>query len=119
MDLDTDNFLAHYGVRGMKWGVRRSKRDKSRTVYSKAPAKLTDAELRRRLKRLEDEKRYNELNSRDVSQGEEFATKILKQVGSTTVATLLGAVALYGGKKAIGKVVGPDTLSEIFPKKKK
>lgn len=38
---DVDNFLAHYGVKGMKWGVRRS--DGSGSSGSSKPAPHEDA----------------------------------------------------------------------------
>ena len=35
MSNDVDDFLAHYGVKGMKWGVRKDLRTKSRTSAPK------------------------------------------------------------------------------------
>lgn len=91
----SEDILEHYGVKGMKWGVRK-KRDPGRTVFEKPPSRLTDDELKRRIQRLESEKRYNELNRRDVSQGERLAAEILTNVGRATVTTVGTAAALYG-----------------------
>jgi hypothetical protein len=105
------SFIEHHGIKGMRWGVRRSQaqlsRATGRTAYGKSPSRLTTAELDRRIKRMEAEKRYNELNKRDVSAGEKMAKEILTNVGknvvtniATTALTGLGAYAL---KKQLGK----------------
>lgn len=103
----------------MKWGVRKRssrtsgsgettvRRTRKRTVYAKSPKKLTNAELERRIKRMEMEKRYNDLNKRDVSQGEKIATEILTNVGKqavTNVGTRLATGLLtVGAKQALKK----------------
>ena len=123
----------------MRWGVRKGRggttvgktatktesgeRQKTRTVYSKSPKKLTNAEMERRIKRMEMEKRYNDLNSRDVSQGEKIARELVTNVGKqvvTNVATrALTNVSLIGLDKALTKKVGEDAASLITYGKKK
>ena len=77
--------LYHYGIKGMKWGVRR---------YENEDGSLTEA----------GKKRYARKEKR-----KERAKKIGKAVGLTTAA----AAALYGGRKLYKKVRLPDDLREI------
>lgn len=112
-----DNELYHYGVLGMKWGVRKSRggssksggrrRSKTETVhedYAKAHSKksvkqMSDAELRSRINRLQMEKQYSQLNQRQVSAGEKFAKDILREVAKDTVKQYV----TKGVKEGIGK----------------
>ena len=94
-------FLSHHGVKGMKWGVRRksggSNSPRTRTSFKKSPKKLSDAELQKRIKRMETEKRYNQLNAKDKSKGRQFVEEVLSGSGkklSKTVVTAAGIVAV-------------------------
>jgi hypothetical protein len=118
-----ENFLDHHGIKGMHWGVRRGrgskpKSDRTKTTFQKGPVKLTDAELKRRIGRMEMEKRYNDLNSKDVTPGAQLASRILKDTGSMVIGTLLGGTALFLAKKGIEKKFGPDVARGILPKVK-
>lgn len=119
-------FIEHYGVKGMKWGVRRdrsqlrsARRDRERTRFEKSPKRLTNSQLEARIKRMDNEKRYNQLNSRDVSAGEAFVVDILNKSGKTTAITIVSAAGLMAAKIAIEKKFGKETLDNMFPKKKK
>jgi hypothetical protein len=112
--------LSHHGVKGMKWGVRRgggSRRGTARTTFEKHPKNLTSSELNKRIQRMEMEKRYNELNKRDVSHGERVAHDILTNVGRTVVTTLLTGAALYGAKKGLQSKLGQEAASLITKRK--
>lgn len=116
--MNSDEFvLQHFGIKGMHWGVRKG-RDSSRTRYKKAPLKLTDSELKRRIQRMESEKRYNDLNKRDVTAGEAFATNLLKTVGGGIAGTLLTGAGIYAGKKLLAKKLGEEAVDRMFPKAK-
>lgn len=117
-----NDFIQHYGRKGMKWGVRtkrgpsdaRTRRGTNRTTYSKHPKNLSTHELEQRIRRMEIEKRYNQLNSRDVSHGEKIATQILTQVGSTVAATALTGAVLYGIKSGIAQKFGHKVAGQII-----
>lgn len=100
-DQFVENILEHYGVKGMKWGVRKSSSSRARTTYSKAPSKLTDSELDKRIKRMETEKKYNQLNRRDVSRGEKLAVEILESSGRKVATTVVTAGSLLAIKTAL------------------
>lgn len=112
-------FIEHYGVPGMRWGVRRSQKQLAavRTKYKSAPIKLTNKELEKRIQRMEKEKKYNSLNSRDVGKGEQLATEIMTNIGRTTIQTAGTSVALFAAKKIVEKYLGPEVAKDIKKKK--
>ncbi len=83
--------LTHYGVKGMKWGVIRSKRSKqtnqsddhkdSRVSRKKKTAAMSNAELKRLNERLQLERSNRDLQSRGALQ------KI--KVGTAAAGTVL------------------------------
>ena len=116
------NELAHYGILGMKWGVRRTEaqlaraRGKKKTSdddasddYKKAHDKksvksMSDKELRDRLNRLQMEQQYSKLNPSTVSKGREVASKVLK--AGTTIATVTTtALTIYNNADKIRKII--------------
>lgn len=83
--------LKHYGVLGMKWGVRRTQEEldtaagrtskkKSKRRINKELKAMSDDELRARLNRLNMEQQYKRLSKRDKSAGRKMVEAIL--VGS-------------------------------------
>lgn len=125
---EVDDFLAHYGVKGQRWGVRneggsgkftgstnKAPKSKSKsahrnassnggiTRYAGKPKMLTDAELNARIKRLETEKKYKELNKRQVSAGRKHVNEVLVSIGKQSATKLGTAGVQLIGKKAIMK----------------
>lgn len=128
--------LCHWGIKGMKWGVRRyqnkdgtltpagKKRydDKTTSQFSgnntspsnKRVSGMSDDDLRRAISRLELEKKYNDLtkgnNPKKVFDGKAYVTDILKSSGKN-IGTQL---ATYAMGAAVNKVVGKNVVN---PKK--
>ena len=88
------NELAHYGILGMKWGVRRSeaqlarargKKSSSEEVNddykkahsSKSVKSMSDKELRDRLNRLNMEQQYKKLTTPEKSAGRKAVEQIV------------------------------------------
>lgn len=93
-----DNILAHFGVKGQKWGVRRSQKSLDRAAgrNENDPRFMSDAELRSRLSRMQMEKQYKELTKAPptVSQkGAKFVGKIMTKVAEQTASSLTKSYA--------------------------
>lgn len=113
-----ENELYHYGVLGMRWGVRRSKSGSSSSgksskrskpavdpSYKKAHAKkklkyMSDNELREVNKRLNLEKNYSDL-TRTKSKGKAAVDAFVSTAG--TIAAVAGAYKTY--KKYAGPML--------------
>ena len=124
--MDSDA-LAHWGIKGMKWGVRRyQNKDGSLTQagkkrYSEKNEDLSDlkklsySKIRNRIN-LVFEKKYRELVQSDsgkksVSRGKQIATDILenstKNIGGQLVTYLMGtAVNKMAGKNIVNPKKG-------------
>ena len=120
-----NNELYHYGVLGMKWGVRKSRGGgvsktgrRGRTIKERPPAhedykkahskksvrEMSDAELRSRINRLDMERRYQELNPSAKNRGRKYVNSIIKT--GTTIATATGtALTIYSNADKIRKLV--------------
>ena len=110
--------LKHYGILGMRWGVRRSdaqlarsrgssKRSEPHEDYTKAHSKksvksMSNAELRERNNRLQMERQYKDLTKKETSKGRKFVGKVLG-AAATTVATTYAVKYMQKGVDALLK----------------
>jgi hypothetical protein len=113
-----DDFLEHFGVKGMKWGVRKKRSgssspgsaDAQRAGDAKGKIKkggtkdLSNDELQALVKRMELEQKYGSLNARSSKKaaGKKFVAEILVQVAKQEAAKGLGNAARLAVKTATG-----------------
>ena len=113
-----DNTLQHWGIKGMKWGIRRyQNKDGSLTPAGKKRysdssssktdlSSLSDEEIRRKINRLQLEKQYRDLmkptEQKKRNAGKEFVQDVLRNSGKN-IATQLATYALG---EAVSKYVG-------------
>lgn len=125
-------YLQHFGIPGMRWGVRRggplsggARAARKREKLAKNPSTynglhikmkpkgpnvkaMSDQELRARINRLNMEKEYSKLNQDSISKGKSAVAGILKDSAKSTVkmyvtkGMVIGAVAI--GKLIMDKV---------------
>lgn len=107
----TSEELAHYGILGMKWGRRKGKSSVSSSGskhhdYLKAHTKesyksMSTKKLKQINERLQAEKTYKELTSKQKKKGQNWVTNTLKNVGSQQLG------------KALNKYVVPAVFSFV------
>ena len=96
-----DNFLAHYGVKGMKWGVRTANKpaasaesDRSTAIRAKAkagkPKALTNAELREAIERMNLEQQFKRLSVNEKPAVQRWMASTLLEIGKREVQVALG-----------------------------
>lgn len=110
--MDNPTYLIHHGVKGQRWGVRKSRNKLSRkqrknkaqldewssahkdyrNARNKPVSQMSDAELQRNITRLQKEKQYKDLQPKNISRGKRAIVKTWKGVlgVATAASTALG-----------------------------
>lgn len=116
--IDEDDFLEHFGVKGMHWGARRDSSgggsgaahkssDAARAHASASTAKkhgtsaLSNADLQHLVNRTQLERQYGQLNTRHASQGEKIAKEILINAGKQTAQSYATKYATKGAEHLV------------------
>ena len=102
--------LYHYGVLGMKWGVRRNRKSASSStpntnikrkrvpsedhlqaqqLKKKKLYEMSNKELETLTRRMQLEQNYKNLNRQQISKGQKFVTDILTEVGKETAKNIV------------------------------
>lgn len=127
--LTSNGELYHWGVKGMKWGVRRyqnkngtltaagKKRRKSQQkelspnkkerIARKKDLKnrrtMSDAELKKKIERLKMEKEFKNLTNEDIRPGRTYVKEIMSSAGKKTLTIAAAGALAYGVKAAMTK----------------
>ena len=137
--------LAHFGIKGQKWGVRRfqnddgtrtpagKKRDKvkedndktksedhisSRKSKSKAPDGLSNEELKRLNERLQLEETYKKLTAEKMVKSESWIKQSIKSAGQQALTDFSKGIFL-GSAKLLVKEISPQFADVAFGASKK
>ena len=134
------DIIVHYGVKGMKWGVRRyqnkdgsltpagkarertknEKRSRSELSRNRRTANLE--ELTKQINRLETEKKLKSLIDEDIKPGRTMVAKILKSSGSKVLSGAVAGGIAYAVHYALTKEFDPKDFANYIssnPNKKK
>lgn len=128
---NSEDFLIHYGVKGMKWGVRkdskasrpRKPRKESATerIRRNALARrrtLKSSDLDMLVKRLESEKRLKTLLNEDLNPGRAFVNETLRKVGPKLATAVVTGAGMYVVRGVLTKEWGLSDLAKNIPKVK-
>lgn len=121
--LTSTGELYHWGVKGMKWGVRRyQNKDGSLTSAGKKRQKepsadkkerdsrkkdlknrrtMSDAELKKKIERLKLEKEFKNLTNEDINSGKSFVNEVMSSAGKKVLTIAAAGAMAYGVKVAM------------------
>ena len=104
-DVTLEDFLAHYGVKGQKWGVRRYGSGRRKQPLKSKARNMSDEELKKSVERLRLEKEYIQISKQvdKSSAGKAFVDKHGSQVASVAIGAATSAIVGAGMKKVLSK----------------
>lgn len=120
--MNNSKSLCHYGIKGMRWGVRRTPKqlghpDSSSSFDKRKVKDLSDSELNRRINRLLKEQQYKGLTQSKASRiGKRIVQGIIVAAASETAKNFIGSYFKRGFNYIGSEIsrqlyVDPDILS--------
>lgn len=118
-----NNYLQHYGVLGMKWGVRRSQKQLARInkkakrqnwsedavdaarVKTKKVKQMSNAELRKLNERTRLENEYSNLRKGKPSAGRKFVSEVSRELAKEAVKNGVKKGSKWAAKRMVEKVI--------------
>ena len=103
-----NNSLFHWGIPGMKWGVRRANRraaalarqsEDHKTVAGlrkKKVSEMSNEELKKLTTRLQLEKQLKDLSAIDAGPGKKFVTEVLSNAGKQLASKYVASAVEKG-----------------------
>ena len=111
-EKDSDSDIMHFGVLGMKWGVRKKKNSVSRKEQKKRANKkisrdyneseflrkrkvksLSNAQLKKAITRMQLEQQYKQLSENDKSALYKFGKKFVNDLMTSTTQTVVNTIS--------------------------
>lgn len=111
-EKDSDSDIMHFGVLGMKWGVRRKKNSVSRKEQKKRSNKktsrdyneteflrkrkvksLSNAQLKKAITRMQLEQQYKQLSEKDKFKLYNFGKKFVNDLMTSTTQTVVNTIS--------------------------
>ena len=111
-EKDSDSDIMHFGVLGMKWGVRKKKNSVSRKEQKKRANKktsrdynevdflrkrevksLSNAQLKKAITRMQLEQQYKQLSEKDKSELYKFGKKFVNDLMTSTTQTVVNTIS--------------------------
>lgn len=141
-----DNELYHHGVKGMKWGFRKTqvrsssgatRKQKSNTLslfkkttrnasvskslpaQTKSVKDMSDDELRRKIERVRLEQQYQQLNPGTVSKGRRIAKRVMNNVIVPAAEDLGKQIVKSFMAKGVNKALSLEGDSRVYANNKK
>lgn len=104
-----DNELYHYGVPGMKWGVRRAQKQLAK-LTGRDSSKVSEKEAESFRKDVKTFKKMNKTERTEIGNatlknkyGKKYADAVIKQAGKEKVKSIIGkTTAIAAGTAAVG-----------------
>lgn len=124
--MNDSEYLAHYGVLGMKWGIRKKSKTSGKTMPKKSSVTktkkknvkkkrikdMTDSELIKRRERLRLEKEVKTLQNERESTAKRVLKKGLTKAGEKVVEEIAhDTVKFIVGEKMINKYAGTKVVN--------